>query len=310
VKELVALFFAFVISGCGASLRPDNSPLSAYQAGYPTIEIDACGRHFSGAGICQIKAGAAFSTLDVKVQGYFKGSITISSKRCNIETSFRYDGNALIPIDIPGIATDSCNIDITVSPELPQESSTNIEIAPLIGRLYIHMIESNWVVYEQSDKVMASTSTNMFVPVRVGTNKVRTVFRGCESTFDQEIPLNNGFATIRLDQLISLEKKDCILNGVLFGSPSLVRVSWHVWIYDQNFVQVPLPTVTLMKDKLVVEADPAVTIIALDDKVKVDYKANFDFNEDTNHRLHLLTTKGRNMFAIWSAEQRIWEWYR
>jgi hypothetical protein len=311
MKELfVALFFAFIISGCGGSLRPDLSPISAYQAGYPTAEIQACGRYFSGIGVCTIKKDAPLSSINMGVQGYFKGTITVSSKRCNIETSFRYEGSKLIPIDIPGTAQDSCNVDITLAPELPNESSTNIEVAPISGRLYIRMLEDGQVFYSQSDKIMAGTSVTMFVPIKPGGSKVRAVFKGCNSTFDKEIELTNGYANIPLDQLITLEKKDCILNGVLFGAQSTVRLSWHVWLYDQGFVQVPLPVLLLEGNKLSIEADPSVTIIALDDKVKVDYKAKFDFTEDSPHSLHLLTTKGRNLFAVWVPGQKTWEWYK
>ena len=291
------LFFLLFLASCLGKLRPDPSPISAYDAGYPTVEFYACDQRFNGVGICPASPNTHMSLL---IQGYYKGTIEAVSDRCRVNYKARYDNNTPAVIDIE--VKESCNIDIVVTPEYPNEAKSALEIAPLKGRLYIRAFTDALPYKLQSNKVQQGTDEMFDLP-----DAGRVVFKGCGANFDRTFDRKTF---IRLSELVSVTKGDCTFNGVFISGGKSTRLIWQVWIYDQTFTQIPIPSVNIKKTQLVVTADTAVSISAIDQDYIVKNTAKFDFDPKVGHTLRLLTIKGRNLWGYWDPKTQTWGWVK
>lgn len=289
------LLLLLITAGCAGKIRPDYG-MPAMDAGYPTAEIIACDSRWNGLASCVLDR----STFSFSIQGYYTGTIQADSGNCNLHEKVRYANSEAKTFSVA--PTQSCVIDIIVSPEYPGEGDSGLHISSLKGRIYLSV--GNYFV--ASAKVKATTNNELHVPAK--GKKIRTIFRGCNTTFDRELSVKVSYVDVKLsDLIVTDDRKDCIFEGGLAGQ---TRVAWQVWIYDRLFTSIADPVTEIANHKLKVSSESSISVIALDNTYKISNNATFEFDILKDHVLRLLTIGGRNVIGLWSPQQGEWTWIK
>jgi len=306
VRSLL-IFSLSILLGCTGKLRPDPVPISAIDANYPTAEIVAEGERLNGLGILKIVSGTPMADLNIYLQGYYKGTFTVDSENCQINEKFQYDGFALHKVTLRGTFQKSCFLDIVASHEWPEESSAGLKISAVKGRVWL--IATSKQAFTKISKAKDTVGDNIFIPS--SEPKIRVVFRGCNSKFDEKLDVFEGFAEVSLDSVIEMATGlRCGLVGAAIDAKTKFAIYWMAWIYDIQFTPLPVPNLVHEDKKLEIKADPGVSIIALDDSFKVSDEASFRIDWSKPHVLRLITVKGRLMIGEWHPDAKEWSWKR
>lgn len=298
------LLVAFLwLTACASQLKPDPVP-GALDSGYPTAEILACGQRAVGLAICTIEQGDPLESLNIGVQGYYKGVVRIDSEACSIHTSYRYDNSRVVKAPLAGPAATECAIDFVVSPEYPREDNSGLVIESIKGRVWIRIVPPGSPHFGRNTKIPQAVNAFLDIPYS-DPNPVRVVFRGCSTTFDRTVQPSGGKIRIALHDLRNMFRvENCIFEGAVLG-PRPLRVTWQVWSYSSNFTPLSIPATRISNGKLYIKAEQAVSIIALDNKYQVSNETTFDFDPRRPHILRMATVGGRIMIGEWNSG---WTW--
>ncbi len=319
MKNQLSIFLLLIlaVTGCGKKLRPDPV-IPAIEANYPTAEIMACGKRWHGLGVCSITKGEPYSDLGIGVQVYHEGTLVIDSKDCDINVSLTYNSTQVIPVHMLGKADRNCVLTMTVSPKYPGEGGQDIRVYSFRGHLIIRALNNSddeWEGYIR--KVTESFSSEIKLWIGDTVSEVRMVMDGCgrKQPYDAKHAVVSGWAVFNLKDIIpaGMIPKTCVLEG--FARSGVFKDAlFNVAIakYDSKFVPLPEPIVTINGSKLTCEADEAVSIIALNNKIEIDKKATFGNFDPTSTQniLRLLTVGGRSAIGTWSVDNQKWAWQR
>lgn len=285
--------------GCATPVSRDPSPPAA-ASNYPTAEFWAQGKLFHGLGEIALKKGQSLADINLKVQGYFGGTIRVDSSFCHLRKSASYSGMELVSFPLTGTASESCVVDILVSSVYPEIYDSSTLVYEMKGQLLVKVIPDQKPYFLASSKVQDRTDTNIFVPVEATIGSVQAVFKGCGSSYVDTVPVNDGEAMISARSLAGPAPLDrCVYEGFVEGLGGIKRVSWAVWFYAKDFAPLPLPRLDFNGDTVRIESDPAVAAIIFDKNYKLASKASFKLNQDEEHMLRLLTVKGRSVVCQW-----------
>ena len=211
-----AMIVLLMIGGLGctsAQLQPDPVVLSSIEANYPQLEFQACGKNWNGLGVCQVALGAPLALLQVKVQGYFAGSIKVDSKRCNIDTSITYSNSQQILIPLNGNATADCIITMTLEPTYPV-AQPDMKLENFRGSLAIRIQKKLRPWVGDIRKMTGSWSSNFDVPLSTVDTPARIYAAGCGKTYDQKYQPDELWAEFNLNDAVALQgASSCVLDG-------------------------------------------------------------------------------------------------
>jgi hypothetical protein len=298
---IILVFCVFMNLSCGKKINTDES-MAAAEANYPTAEFIVGGQLYNGLGVIQLEKGMPYNSVNLQIQGYYKGVIRVDSERCNIHQAWSYEKSELKKIDIPGIAEESCVIDFMVIPEYPDEL---VQVYPFRGQLLIKVLEKStaWEGYP----LKVEAGFNKEIAFKAENGKGRVFFRGCGSTYDKELVISQNKLVLKLSEVVSLEKGICPIEGFIRVGEWVKRLSLLVWFYDQKFTALALPLIVEESGMLSVHGEAAVGIISLNDEYEIGSKAKFDFERDRQpNTLRLLTNKGRsvlcNLKGVWQCQ--------
>ena len=301
------VFLAVFLSGCGHNLRPDTS-LPSIQANYPTAEFRACGKVWHGLGACEILEGEPLDRVDLKIQGYYKGTVRIVSADCQIDDTFRYDNNALIHYSIAGSGSKSCVVSFVVSPEYPNEATSAIVIHSLKGYLFVRVSkpDEHWEFYRA--RVPESGVGHLVMPLELN-QPARVLASGCGMKFDRVVQPEGGNIVLSYSDIIGpITVKGCILQGLLIDGAVQRFFTAMVWGYDKRYVPLATPVVSEDGGKIRVDGGSEVSVVSLDALYRISNKGSFKFDKTKNHVLRILTVAGRSKLGIWAAGGDRWEW--
>lgn len=299
IKKILAILL--LVGGPGCVHRPslDPSPPAA-ASNYPTAEFRVQGKLFHGLGEIALKKGEPLANVDLKVQGYFGGTIRVDSGFCHLRKSVQYSGMELVPIELEGSAKESCILDITVTSIYPSDIDQTTLVYELKGQLLVKVLQDQRPFVLSSSKVQQGTDTNLYVPVDGKMGSVDVVFRGCGFAYEDTVPINDGEAMISARWVGGPEPmKRCVHEGFIDAPGEIKRVSWNIWIYAKDFAPLPLPRLDFNGEILEVFGDPAVAAIIFDDDYDLGSKGRFRLEQDEDHTLRLLTVKGRSVVCQW-----------
>lgn len=299
-ETIFAILMLLIGPGCVHRPSLDPSPPAA-SANYPTVEFRVQGKLFHGLGEVALKKGEPLSSIDLKVQGYFGGTIRVDSGFCHLRKSIGYSGMELVPIPLEGKAQESCVVDITVASIYPSDIDQSTLVYELKGQLLVKVIPDQRPFFLGSSRVQERTDTNLFVPVdSTSMGSVQAVFRGCGFAYDDVVPINDGDAMISARSVSGPEPLSrCVHEGFIDSPGELKRVSWNIWIYAKDFSPLPLPRLIFDGEILHVEADPAVAAIILDHDYELGPRGTFRLEQGEEHTLRLVTVKGRSIVCQW-----------
>jgi len=314
--SLILFLFLILISGCGHTLHRDPG-IPAIEANYPTAEIMACGQRWHGLGACALPKGMAYADIGLGIQVYHQGTLVIDSKDCQLNSILSYNKTQVIPVHIPGVIDRNCVISMTVSPKYPGEEKQDIRVYSFRGHLLIRALEKEndeWEGYIR--KVTNNFNSEIKLWVGQGVTVVRVVADGCgrSNTYDKKHPVINGWAMLDLKDLVpsGMLPKTCVIEGFArSGFFKDLLFSIMVSKYDPKFIPLPEPVVEMDGDKLICTANKAVSVISLNEIIKIDNKATFKkFNSNESNVLRLLTVNGRSIIGTWDSKKQKWVWMK
>lgn len=311
-----------LLTGCGTPQLKEDPVIPAIKANYPTLEFWACSKLWHGLGVCYIEPDQPHTSVNLRVQGYYKGTGRIYSQTCEIDKTFTYTENQLIPIEIPELEPGrNCLVNVILSPEYPKEWRSGIAIWSLKGMLAIRVRhgDEDW-----SGHVRRLTGRwKSQLDLQVGPHKAaRVAIRGCGVKYDKKLGVDNGWLRIELSEAYRREVGDCVAEGVALISGvrdttfSVLTAQYATELpldpdwRDFGFIPLAIPVWTLNGSTLKVTAQEAVSIISLNDKYEIDNEAKFSFDRKRTNILRLITVKGRTVLGVWYPGSQDWEWYQ
>lgn len=306
MRTLALLGACLALMGCGKNLRPDEV-IPATQAKYPSAEFSACGRMWNGLGECSVNEGRDLNSIDLKIQGYYKGTVKFSTT-CDLDSdlplSLRYGGNQEVPFFLPGLAEETCGISFVISPEYPNEEDQKLVINSFKGHLLVKVKKSDQIWIGHHTKVKAGSGpVEVFgIPLQTADKKVDVSFRSkrCEVNKDLELDVIKGSVIVPLSELIpEVKVRTCVVSGAVFTSEGPVRVSWIIAGYDPKFIPLPIPEIKFEKKKIEILADDNVSVISVDNQYDIDRKTSLSFDQSKKHVVRTLTVGGRLALGIW-----------
>jgi hypothetical protein len=308
MRIFVILISLFVIA-CGAPpLRPDPVPIAAPDANAYTAEFRAAGMVWHGAAVLPIRRGRPISDLQISVQGYHEGVISVYSSACDIQDSVNYRGSALVPISSDLIPSTGCAIGFYVTPKYKSEENQSVIIRSFKGLIRLRLIDDQDAFAGYVSQIPMGSDAEISLPSDIDTVVVMRGGQGaCEiSTRDNEIfsPFN-GSIKIRLSQ-ISLKTdniKTCVISGFYNKSREQVVFNWLVAVHSSRYSHLPTPS-TSFDRKLSVFSDPAASILSVGSSYI--FGINGEFSAQNGDIVRALTVSGRSRIGVFSDGNVSW----
>ena len=314
------ILFAVLVSCSHGDLREDPV-IPAIKVNYPTLEFQACGETFHGLGICYLERGSAHNEVNLKIQGYYKGTIRVYSSACGLDMTFTYAENELMKIKLPKLEPGrSCLVTAVMSPEYPKKASKDVATYSFKGHLAIRIEKPEEIWYGETRKVTGNWRSQY--DLMVGNfPKALVAIRGCGKAYNKKMTLDQGYARIKLSEAAErLEMGDCVAEGVaLVKNETDTTFSILLTQYatelpddpqwkDYAFSPLAIPRVEFSGGEIKVVASPEVSIISLNGEYEINNKAEFKFDRTKPNILRILTVKGRSVLGLWSAGAQEFEW--
>lgn len=313
-KLIAALTLALLVAGCGAKeIRPDPSE-PATQANFHSAEFQACGQLFNGIGICEIEKGVNLDTLKLKVQGYFKGAITVATT-CPIAdkppTSTRYDNSLLWQIPLNGPALQTCGITFLVSPEFPDEANQPVEISSLKGHLLVRVIERGQEAFPFLVKSKEGVNPSEVITMKSSAREAEVFLKStaCSLDFHKKYEVSGGLFVLKVkDFFPTMPMKTCPIEGVVFFDNVPQRVAIFLDGYSRTFNPLAIPAVTVKDAKINITAGDQVAALSVDDQYLVNYTGQFKFDPAQPHIVRAITVRGRLALGQYSPKTKAFKW--
>lgn len=295
------------LTGCSSAKLVQDPSIPAIKANYPTAEMQACGKRWHGLGTCALKKGEPLQTVNFQVQGYYRGTITVESKTCQVSQTVSYENNALVPFSIPGLAAQSCTLSVTVSPEYPKRKDETVVVYSFRGHVHVRVHDGNlWQGF--TGKVAGQWQRTLKVKAG-GQGKVRVMADGCDVKYDQQLDLISGVLDFPLhDAVLRGTPKYCVLSGAVLD-PQYEDFLFTAFVaqYDSSFAPLAIPALQVDGDKLHVTAENAVSVVAFDEEFIIGQGGKFKWDQNKVHIIRLLTTAGRSVIGEYTPSGG-WKW--
>lgn len=303
IKYLLVFLTVFLYS-CGGVVPDNGTVIPAIRAGVPTVEIHACGEINKGLAICSVTPNQDLSTVQVSVQGYYKGRVSYVTSGCpaDLDESVVYDGHRLVNIPLSGVLERDCLITVTLSPRYRGFEDNGVIVWPIEGHIYLRRTSRS--VIKQTD--VTSRNVNFSFPSQ---SPKRVVWQStvCDINYDNVINPTGGTIDTALSDLTLLDdKRLCIINGA--NVDDQVLLLWLAAITDSGYNPLPLPGISQSKRQIKITTVSDVTAIIFNDKYKYGNEAKFRFDPKERNILRLVTAKGRSVLGVWEPSTGAWSW--
>lgn len=311
-STLICSLILLTFVSCGSQLRKDHGAI-AFSSNFYSAEFRACGEIQHGMAVCSLKEGSDYNQVNLQIQGYNYGTIKVSSDGCELsQETFRYSENGLMDIKILGKATKSCLIQFVVQPEYSEQQTQDLVLEDFKGAIYLRSTKLSWSALEKGSRVKQNLSDKWTIPFTDGPD-VRVVFFSdrCNVNYDKTIKLTNNKIQLTLGELsteLTKDLKTCVLIGALIGKNKVIRLTWLLSVYDQNYNRLPIPNIKLSKNKITVESDANTSVVSVNDKYKIDRKGKFKFNTVKQNIVRVITVNGRSRIGIWDPKGQKFLW--
>lgn len=289
--------------------------MPSIDANFPTAEFSACGKLWRGLGICVLERGADLASVELEIKGYFDGAVKIDSTDCNLDELVRYSKHQSVRPRLIGPAAESCLISFVVSPEFPNEASQGIKVNSLVGHLWltVELPGETWGSYLSKVRAGKESSIRVELGEKQGES-AHAIFFGCDSTYETDLVVDAyGAIDLKATQILgrAIAKESCILEGGIIIGKNQYMLTWMIWGYDEHFLDLPDPLVTLSNGKLTLKGDQNVSALSLDDSWSICNEHTIKkFDPAKPHIARALTVNGRSALGVWSPEKKEFSWIR
>jgi len=304
MKPFLMTLLLVALTSCGGIIPDNGSPMSAIKAGFPTVEIDACGKKWLGLAVCTLTPEQDISALNISFQGYYQGSYRVVSSGCpeEIDDSSSYGLHQKIKPSLTGTPEKDCLVSVVMSPKYKNQDSSGVVVEPVEGQVYIRKTTNNSVIKT------SKTIRNDYLEIESDSpSRIRMISSFCDVDYDRTVEPFGGKIRVNLAELTNLNtKRMCIMNGASVYTGHLLL--WYAAIYDPAFVPLAKPRLEIDKKKLKVTADSSVSVISFDEEYAFSREKTFKFDSQKTHIIRVLTAKGRVAMAQWLPETQEWSW--
>lgn len=291
MKKLL-LIVCVIFLGCGgAKIRPDQS-IPSISANYPSAEFYACGKRHVGIGTCMVNEGDEFSDLGFLIQGFYKGRIRVRSQTLPADVSLVYEGSRRINPGLAGPVMKDLVVQFVINPELPNEDRNDIEIHGAMGFLYVKAKKPG----EEWDQVVTRTPTRTNAVRYFDTTLAEEVYveaAECGVSKRFNVAGIDQFELLLSDLVDTASRGRCAFQIAVLGPAQRELISWVSFRYLNEYRALSEPAVEIDGDEIEIHGEEGVTVVAVDDKYKIDKEADFDWDPSTCHVIRLATVKGR-----------------
>lgn len=325
-RETIGYLFFFVglilnAIGCASAKLVDDPVIPAATAGYPTLEFQACGNTFHGQGTCYIREGSPFNSIDLKIQGYFSGTGRVVSQACNLDRTFTYKDSELIKIHLPNSEpTRPCVLNMTLSPEYPKEWRSGIEVYSLIGVLAVRLQDGleEWTGHTR--KLTGNWKSNLHLTLGPKIPDTQVVILGCGPEFNKYIKAPDGDLYIPLEEAALKKPGQCVAEGVAMNGEmpdqtfSALISQYATQLPNDpkwkqyGFGPLPIPVIQFFGNDIVVTGSDQVSVVGVDDDLRITNKGRFKFDQRREHIVRLITVKGRSVVGVWIPRVKEFQW--
>ena len=322
-RILILLFVILslpILTGCAGKLLKEDPVIPSVKANYPTLEFRACGELYHGVGTCYLSQGQNHDSVNLKIQGYYRGTGRVYSSNCQIEQTFTYGENELISVKLPQLEPGrSCLVSMVLSPEFPPEWRSGISVYSLKGLLAIRIQkgQERWGGFLR--KLTGEFKSQVDIPIGDVYQSARVVARGCGIDYDKQVPLDKGFLHLQLHEVVSYKLGDCILEGAVLTTDSDRTFTGLVTQYattlpadpewqQYGFIPLAIPKITVSESTLEVIGQDQVSVVSLNSKYEINSKAKFKFDPSKINVVRLITVKGRTVLGVWDPKTQSFKW--
>lgn len=311
--------------GCQTHKLHNDPNIAAVAVGYPSIEFQACGNLYNGLGTCYLRKDQSLSLINLKIQGYYKGTGRVFSEACDVDQSFTYEDHALVSIKMPeGLVKRSCVFNMVLSPEYPNQYESGLEVFPLTGSLILRASHGEHIWRGEVRKVSGNWHSFLSLPLWSPTNRAYVGFFGCGRNYEQFFDAYNGLLEIPLELGVIKEPNTvCVADGAAM-TDALWDYSFTVVIaqYATELPQVakwqgmgftPLaePSISLSGNSISILGEEAVSLIGLNGLYVLGNKAVYhNFERGKKGSIRLVTVKGRTIVGEWEPLKQEFKWIK
>jgi hypothetical protein len=306
------LLLALLLIGCGAKPIHNDPSEPTTDANYLSAEFSACGQVFNGIGICEIQKGKDLSDLNLKVQGYFDGAITMAAT-CAVDerlpSKIRYQKSARYDVPLSGRATETCVFTVLVSPEYPDEQNQPVDISSLKGHLFIKVVDAAGVSFSKSLKVKEGYNPSEIFSVKAEGREAEVIMKEatCGVDFKKTYPIVDGKFVVKVkDFLPYVPMKTCPISGVFFVDNRPTRMTVFVNGYSRTFIPLAIPLVSLDGKELTIQAENAVAAVGVGSSMVVSNTAKFTIDPTKSYIIRAVTVRGRSIIGIFRKGKTTW----
>ena len=326
VMLLIYVVLLTLFMGCNTFKKKlhDDPNIAAYAVGYPSIEFQACGNLFNGLGVCYFKKGESLSFLNLKIQGYYKGTGRVFSESCGVDQSFTYEEHELVQVKLPEtLVSHSCVFNMMLSPEYPNQYESGLEVYPLVGTLIMRAAHAVSIWRGEVRKVSGNWRSILSLPLWSPEKKAMVGIYGCGIRYEQELQIAEGVLDIPLELAVLKEPNTlCVAEGVALVKEAFwdygftVAIAQYATILPDvakwqgmGFTPLSEPSIKLTGNNLSIVAESAVSFIGVNGKYELGNKAMF-FNFETGKKgsIRLGTVKGRTLVGEWDPLKQEFQW--
>jgi|GEM_PF-4884052 len=304
--------FLFLLTACGTPPIHTDPSEPTIDANYLSAEFTACGQVFNGIGICEIEKGKDLSSLNIKVQGYFDGAITMAAS-CAVDrrlpSKVRYQKSARYTVPLSGDATDTCIFTVLVSPEYPDEKNQPVEISSLKGHLYIKVVERGWKTFNKHLKIKEGTNASETIAIKADGREAEVQLKdaSCGVDYKATHQIVNGKFSIRVkDFMRVVPLKTCPVSGVFFIDGRPTRMTIFIDGYSRTFITLAIPTVSVSGNNLTIVAENSVAAVGVGSSMVVSNTEKFTIDPTKSYLIRALTVRGRNIVGVFSKGRVTW----
>ena len=241
----------------------------------------------------------------VVIKLFWKGTIHLFSRACNINKSDRFDGDYLFKLE----NLDNCTISITVMPDpIKKLQHEIVEIGEIVT--YVRKADEWSLLINNSltQATMQRVTNNPFgsIPIKTYSNSgLMIVTSTCNISFQEEY--NADIYTLYMRKLSTSESCDYFFRAIPYDEPKTRVGKLTVNLYNERLVPLDSVTPTFSKGRLKISIP--VYIIATQINKESYFVKNIDipYYDRTFYTITWITKTGRKNISIYYGDKLFWQ---
>lgn len=305
-KITYKLLCLLLVTSCG-TLKDDIAPGYA-KVGYNSVHFQFNQQNYFGILPIVLKESEPLPRSQITIKLFWKGTIRFFSRACEIDQSFRFDGDFLFPIT----QIRDCLISVNVMPDSYKKLShtiteigqiqtlaipQNVQVLNIDTSIGLHAMQVVKGLPSIYQKVSVTTPTESGLIVAVGTN-------------GKEIKRSYN-ARVTYFSLSELWGSDNSVNWYFKATPSdgssLAIGKLSIGTYEPTRVPLESTAPSIIGDRLDIFKPEYLIAIDINGKVYTKNNISVYYSETRDYLITAITKTGRKSVVLYRGGQLIWQ---